>query len=304
MKFSRREHDFVDNDRTIIHETAIQRAIGGAHRYAPIGIPRSYEVMSENGIKPQSVYENDEAVIERCEAQKFIWNQVWRRRVIYFITVFASIYLALYPLVVTADSSGEFQTRLRLVSTAIRALNSFLPGALSLWVEAYARDPSHFVVLGSLVVLLIWLGVQLGTRIEERMERIWRQYGPARMSNLEIALRVVGGAAALFAIFHSFLPHQLGQQFLDDHINGWVKAILASIFVALFLPPGIVLHLRSWWLYRDSVRALKLSLLPTFFAASFVVIACLLTNHLVFSVRTHLAMYAKKAVSLRALLLV
>jgi hypothetical protein len=46
-----------------------------------------------------------------------------------------------------------------------------------------------------------------------------------------------------------------------------------------------VLHLRSWWLYRDSVRALKLSLLPTFFAASFVVIACLLTNHLVFSVR-------------------
>jgi uncharacterized protein (DUF2235 family) len=286
MKFSRREHDFVDNDRTIIHETAIQRAIGGAHRYAPIGIPRSYEVMSENGIQPQSVYENDEAVTERCEAQKFIWNQVWRRRVTYFITVFASIYLALYPLVVTTDSSGEFQTRLHLVSTAIRALNSFLPGALSLWIEAYARDPSHFVVLGSLVVLLIWLGVQLGTKIEERMERIWRQCGPAKMSNVEIALRVIGAAVALFAIFHSFLPlNWPGQQFMDDHVNGWVKAILASIFVALFLPPGIVLHLRSWWLYRDSVRALKLSLLPTFFAASFVVIACLLTNHLVFSVR-------------------
>jgi hypothetical protein len=286
MKFSRREHDFVDNETTIIHETAIQRAITGAHRYAPIGIPASYQVMSDTGIRPQSDYEQAAAVAERCEGQKFIWNQVWRRRVIYFITVFASIYLALYPLVVTTDSSGEFTTRLHLVSTAIRALNSFLPSALSLWIEAYARDPSHFVVLGCLVVLLIWLGVRLGTKIEERMERIWRQYGPAKMSNVEIALRVVGGAAALFAIFHGFLPDNWPvQQFLNDHINGWVKAILASTVVALFLPPGIVLHLRSWWLYRMSVRDLKLYLLPTFFAASFVVIVFFLTNHLVFSVR-------------------
>jgi hypothetical protein len=286
MRFSRREHDFVDNETTIIHETAIQRAIGGAHRYAPIGIPHSYQVMSEAGIRPQSDYEQDAEVTERCEAQKFIWNQVWRRRLIYFVTVFASIYLALYPLVVTTDSSGEFQTRLHLVSTAIRALNAFLPGALSLWIEAYARDPSHFVVLGCLVVLLIWLGVKLGTKIEERMERIWRQYGSARMSNLEIALRVVGGAVALFAILHSFFPHTWpAQQFLDDHINGWVKGILASMLVALFLLPFIVLHLRSWRLYRKSVRALKLYILPTFFAASFVVIACFLTNHLVFSVR-------------------
>jgi hypothetical protein len=135
-------------------------------------------------------------------------------------------------------------------------------------------------------VLLIWLGVQLGTKIEERMERIWRQYGPARMSNGEIALRVVGGAVALFALLHGFL---LGngptQQFLDDHINGWVKGMLASILVALFLPPGMVMHLRSWRLYRTGVRWLKLYILPTLFAASFVVIACLLTNHLVFSVR-------------------
>jgi hypothetical protein len=286
MRFSRREHDYVDNERTIIHETAIQRAIGGAHRYAPIGIPRSYQVMGETGIRPQSDFEKDAEVNERCEAQKFIWNQVWRRRLIYFVTVFASIYLALYPLVATPDSSGEFQTRLHLVSTAIRALNAFPPGALSLWIEAYARDPSHFAVLGCLVVLLIWLGVKLGTKIEERMERIWRQDGSARMTNLEIVLRVIGGAVAVFAILHSFFPHTWpAQQFLDDHINGRVKAILVSALVALFLPPGVVLHLRSWWLYRKSVRGLKLYLLPSFFAVSFVVIAFLLTNHLVFSVR-------------------
>ena len=286
MRFSRREHDFVDNDTTIIHETAIQRAISGAHRYAPIGIPTSYEVMNETGIRPQSDYETSASVIERCQGQEYIWNQVWRRRVIYFVTVFASIYLALYPLVATIDSSGEYTTRLHLVSAAIRAMNAFLPSALSLWIEAYARDPSHFVVLGCLVILLIWIGVCLGTKIEERMERIWRQNGLSKMSNVEIAWRVIGGVVALFAIFHNLLPgHGSAQQFLNEHVTGSVKAILASTLVALFLPPGIVLHLRSWRLYRMSVRGLKLYLLPTFFAAGFVAIGLLLTNHFVFSVR-------------------
>ncbi len=286
MRFSRREDDFVDNSPPIIHETAIQRAIMGAHRYAPIGIPRSYQVMTDSGVRPQAGYEAEAAVAERCVAQEFIWNQVWRRRLIYFITVFASIYLALYPLVVTTDSSGEFQTRLHLVSTAIRALNAFLPSALSLWIEAYARDPSHFVVLGLLVVLLIWLGVRLGTKIEERMERIWRRIEAAKMSNGEVALRVIGSVLALVAILHGFLPDSWpGEQLLNDHINGWVKGILASILFALFLPPWAVLHLRSWWIYRGGVRAIKVYMLPGFFAVSFVVLGCLFANHMIFSVK-------------------
>jgi hypothetical protein len=285
-RFSRRADDFVENGPPIIHETAIQRAIKGAHRYAPIGIPRAYDVMSETGIRSQGDYEEQDAVDERCESQKEIWNNVWRRRLIYFVTVFASIYLALYPLVVTTDSSGEFSSPLHLISTAIRALNAFLPSALSLWVSAYARDPSHFVVLGSLVVLLIWLGVTLGTKIEERMERAWRRYKRAEMANAEIALRVVGGVVAVYAIGHDFLPHDWpAQQFLDDHINNWVKGILISMLIALFLPPGLVLHLRSWPLYRGSVRELKLTVLPFFFAVSFVVIGAFLVNHFVFSVR-------------------
>lgn len=286
IRFSRRKDDFVENGLPIVHETAIQRAINGAHRYAPIGIPRAYEVMSESGIRPQSDYEEQDAVDERCESQKEIWNNVWRRRLVYFITVFASIYLAVYPLVVTTDSSGEFASPLHLVSTAIRALNAFLPSALSLWIEAYARDPSHFLVLGLLVVLLIWLGVTLGTKIEERMERAWRRYKRAPMANGEIVLRVTGGLFALYAIAHDLLPASWpGQEFLDNHVNGWVKGILVSILIALFLPPGLVLHLRSWWVYRDSIRGLKLTVLPFFFAVSFVVIGAFFLNHVVFSVR-------------------
>src|SRR3979411_1692614 len=38
MRFSLRKTDFVDNSPPVIHETAINRARKGAHRYAPIGI--------------------------------------------------------------------------------------------------------------------------------------------------------------------------------------------------------------------------------------------------------------------------
>lgn len=286
MRFSLREGDGVDNNLPIIHETALQRAMTGAHRYAPIGIPRAYQVMTENGVQPQEGFESAADVDKRGEAQKYIWNQVWRRRLIYFITVFASIYLALYPLVVTTDSSGEFETRLTLVSSAIRAMNAVLPGALSLWIEAYARDPSHFVVLGFLVVLLIWLGVKLGTKIEERMERIWRRSDANEMTGEETWLRFLGLALALYAIGHHALPSGWpGQAFLDSHINGWVKGILIATLIALFTPPVLVLHLRSGWLYRNAVRFTKLYLLPGFFAFSFVVLAFFLGSHLIFSVR-------------------
>lgn len=286
MRFSLRKHDFVDNNPPIIHETALQRAMTGAHRYAPIGIPRAYQVMTENGIRPQSDFEGAADVDQRCEGQKFIWNQVWRRRLIYFTTVFASIYLALYPLVVTTDSSGEFRTRLTLVSTAIRALNVVLPSGLSLWIEAYARDPSHFVVLGFLVVLLVWLGVKLGTRIEERTERIWRRSGSNQISGEETWLRVIGAALALYAIFHDLLPADWpGQAFLDSHINGWVKGVLAATIIALFTPPWLVFHLRSGWLYRGAMRIIKLYLLPAFFAFGFLTLAFFLVSHLTFSVR-------------------
>jgi len=285
MRFSLRKDDFVDNNPPIIHETAIQRAVRGAHRYAPIGIPRAYEVMTDAGIQPQENYEDADTAGRRCHAQEVVWNQVWRRRIIYFITVFASIYVAIYPLAVTTDSSGEYATRLSLVASGIRALKQVLPGIFSLWVEAYARDPSHFVVLGFLAVLLIWLGVSLGTKIEERMERVWRQFKPAQMSKVEIALKTAGVALAGYGIFHDRLPADWpAQQFLTEHINGWVNVILGSTIVALFTPPWAVLHLRSWWIYRGFVRSLKLYLLPFFFAFSFLALGYLFGNHLLFSV--------------------
>ena len=289
MRFSWRKGDRVDNNPPTVHETAIVRARQGAHRYAPIGIPQRYDVLSDTGIQPQSSVETAAQASARCAAQEQIWNDVWRRRIIYFTTVFASLYIAVYPLSRLIPSSGEFTSGLSLVSGIIRAVGQILPGALSLWVDAYARDPSHFLVLGSLVVLLIWLGVWLGGKIEDRMERVWRASAPPTQSKLEIVSGVLGVAIVAYLIFHKRLPAWLrlpngGEQFLTDHISASIIIIAVASLIALFTPNGVVYHLRSWSVYRATIRGLKLFLLPLFFAFGFLLLALLFGSHLAFSI--------------------
>jgi type VI secretion system (T6SS) phospholipase Tle1-like effector len=298
MRFSLRKGDFVHNNRPTIHETAIIRAQRGAHRYAPIGIPEAYDVLTDAGRLSQSGFESSARATERCQAQEQVWNDVWRRRVIYFVTVFASLYIAIYPLSRTIPRSGEFSTGLSLVSGALLALRQVLPDAASLWINAYARDPSHFLVLGSLVVLLIWLGVQLGKKINDRMEHVWRQTQPSPQGNFGILVRIVGAALVAYAIAHAHLPSYLKpsadvQDFLIAHITTPVDIILIATLVALCTPDWLVFHLRSWWVYRRSIRLLKLYVLPFGFAFSFLCLAVLFGSHLAFSVEEANGMVCK-----------
>jgi hypothetical protein len=175
-----------------------------------------------------------------------------------------------------------------------------LPGALSLWIDAYARDPSHFLVLGALVVLLIGLGVWLGGKIRDRMERIWRITPPATRSKAERVWLGIGAAVALYILLQSRLPSwlrppQAVQQFLADHVSTSVSAILIATLVALLTPETLVQHLRSWRPYRLSIRGLKLYVLPFLFAFSFLALALLFGSHLIFSIEQSNGMVCKES---------
>ncbi|WP_271609873.1 MULTISPECIES: DUF2235 domain-containing protein [unclassified Bradyrhizobium] len=289
VRFSWRKGDRVENGPPTIHETAILRARQGAHRYAPIGIPEDYQVLSDGGVGPRSMIETDDQAKARHAKQEEIWNDVWRRRIVYFITVFASLYLAVYPLSRTIGSSGEFDSGWSLVSGLVRAVGQVLPGALTIWVDAYARDPGHFLLVGALVALLIWLGVRLGRRISDRMERVWRSGPEAPRSKLGAWLGIPAAITALYLALHVHLPPPLrlpkgGEQFLDRHVGTSLKIIALATVVALFTPAGLVYHLRSWGGYRALVRWTKLFVLPLFFAASFLLLGVLFISHLAFSI--------------------
>ena len=211
--------------------------------------------MTDTGIEPQSKFELPGLAKKRCEAQELIWNQVWRRRFIYFITVFASLYLVAYPLSRVIPRASEYVTGLSLVSGAIRALGQVLPGALTLWLDAYARDPEHFLLVAFLVGLLILLGVQLGGIITDIMEHVWHNTAPSPASKLGIIAKVCGGTIALYVIGNAYLPKWLPapealQEFLTAHISTSVIIILAATLAALFtptvcLPPAFVVDVQA-----------------------------------------------------------
>jgi hypothetical protein len=87
----------------IIHESVLSRIQTGAHLYAPIELPRTYAVANGKDstitvLGPETC-ESSTSAAARHTAQEGVWNVVWRRRAIYFLTVFASLYIAVYPLI-------------------------------------------------------------------------------------------------------------------------------------------------------------------------------------------------------------
>jgi hypothetical protein len=289
MKFSGKMGDEVANGIPTIHESAINRAKHGAHRYAPIGIPRYYNVLTDNGFAAQESVENGAEAEIRCDQQEHIWNIVWRRRIIYFVTVFASLYLLLYPLARAIPAAEEYSTRLSLTSDAIRLVANALPGIASPWVNAYARDPSHFLFIAFFVGLLIWLGSWLGGEIEDKMERVWRPATtlPGR-SILGMVFLGFGAALSIYALAYPYLPSWLqlpanGHAWMISYLTTPVKIILASLLIALLLPNPFVFHLRSAGPYRWFIRFLKMEFVPLLFAVVFVVGGLLFASHVAFN---------------------
>ncbi len=159
-----------------IHESAFQRIRDGSQIYAPIGLPANYAVLQDNGrllAGPTNPYETPKRATGRAAAQEYVWNDVWARRVVYFLTLAASFHLILFPLTYSTDKSAEFSDPLRLVSETLRLAAAFLPNLFDWWIDSFAARPGRFL-LGALVLIgLISYGSRLGTRITDQMNAFW-----------------------------------------------------------------------------------------------------------------------------------
>jgi uncharacterized protein (DUF2235 family) len=158
-----------------IHASVFKRIIHGAHAYAPIGLPERYAVVTDtgqildNGSNP---YETAIQAKVRSEVQEHVWNLVWRRRVVYFATLFASLWLAAFPLFHLAEP--EVSSRLSFLSPLIRLAGVVLPGFARWWIDAFAANPGWFVLYAAIVALCMWDGARLETRITDKMGGYWR----------------------------------------------------------------------------------------------------------------------------------
>jgi uncharacterized protein (DUF2235 family) len=157
-----------------IHESVFTR-IGGSNAYAPIGLPPKYAVVAEDGdgsctvlpvwsaqsnpARPKLESENDAEL--RTAAQGRLWNYVWMRRIVYFLTLAATFYLAAFWLFHTKTPAREYDSPIRIVSEALRAAQAALPGWTHWWIDLYKTNPISFAVGVLALVALLLLGTRL-----------------------------------------------------------------------------------------------------------------------------------------------
>ncbi len=159
-----------------IHESVLRRIANRAHIYAPNGLPARYQVVTSEGtvLPPaQNPCEKPEQAESRAYLQESAWNLIWLKRIVYFATVAASLYLVLYPLQKQLPAYVEYESRVRWLSDIVRMVGAFLPNAMDTWINGYARNPSQLLYAAGAVGLFIFLGFKLAGRIQNYMGVVW-----------------------------------------------------------------------------------------------------------------------------------
>jgi uncharacterized protein (DUF2235 family) len=214
-----------------IHESVFDRIDSGCNAYAPIGLPPNYVVVSRNGkLTPlaPTMFETPSGAVARYAAQEKLWNFVWLRRIAYFATLAATLHLATFWLFHNFDKEHEFDNNIRMVSEAVRGVESFLPRALHWWTDWYATNPEWFAGGIVAVAVLTSVGNWLSGRIRDGMRIIWQdRSAPKPLSGfLHAAIYVFRTSTIYQAILNLGRRHVV--PFLLAALMVWYGATLLS----------------------------------------------------------------------------
>jgi uncharacterized protein (DUF2235 family) len=178
-RVSSRKGDTVVISTPKIHETVLLRIRSDSNAYAPIGLPSTYAVVSAEGdvlLPGSNSYESSVEADARARDQEKVWNIVWLRRIVYFLTLAASFHLAAFWAFHNYIVAHEFDSPLTLVSQFVRLVESFLPyQVVRWWTDYYATNPSSFAIGVVVLAALIGFGSRLESKITDNMRYIWTQ---------------------------------------------------------------------------------------------------------------------------------
>jgi len=188
----------VTIDRPKIHESVFERIRDARDSYAPFGLPENYVVVTRKGQvlagdtgPTPNPFEHSTQAASRVREQESTWDTVWQRRVVYFATVFATLFLLALPLfpqasVPAADSSPTLKM-------FIGAIGGFLPGFAQGFLESYQDRPGLFFLVALGVGLLLWYGSYLKGTVNDRMRSIWASRNGLKVEKLTALAPAPGG---------------------------------------------------------------------------------------------------------------
>ncbi len=236
--------------RPKIHESVFLRIRDGVDGYAPIVLPEHYAVVTPSGEvlasppEPEGAAENPYESASQSRArrrlQEHALNAVWWRRVVYFLTVAATLTVVLTPLCPARDRLWWFAWESPPLASVVGLLDSFLPGVMAPWLDYYQQRPWQLAVGVFVIVVLLGVSTKLKRACTDRMRGVWEHTGltarpmdvPDPPTDLVYRLRT---SAAYRGTFH-FLSHSLWPN---------VFGIALLVTLAVVLPVRLAFEVRS-----------------------------------------------------------
>jgi len=204
LQFNRVE---IDNPK--IHHSVFERIESGCCSYAPINLPADYVVIGRDG-KPQQkkgpeltkTTPQENLAPQRRERQQYVWNRVWARKVLYYITLAVISVFVVYPYLPDwlskagpPENIGEnavgvvaslwestvsfFEALLGGISNVIRLIPTYLGklpgfGFASGWAAKYGDYQIAFLFFTVIIAGLLLVSARLNARLKSEMSSIWR----------------------------------------------------------------------------------------------------------------------------------
>ena len=158
--------------KATFHEAVFNRIKVGTDRYAPVVVPATYYFTGKTGAITDALHPADLGA-PRSHVQDDVWNWVWLRRVVYFLTVFATLFVAFIPFfVIYAPGVGRSSVG-GFVVPIINAAASFLPGFLEPWFVAFRNAPGLVLAGVIAVVVLMIVGGNLQQTVRDVARVAW-----------------------------------------------------------------------------------------------------------------------------------
>jgi uncharacterized protein (DUF2235 family) len=220
----------------IAHGSAVMRMAYGSDEYAPISLPHEFWVLAPDGeLLPMegapsslkmdatktrtagarpAIIASDALVAEKAkltaaitqlarpdrEAVRLVWDTVFWRRCLYFLTLAMTFVLALYPWlggaftkvahtlirfipILGTDLDDRWTAWMERIDDGSRgpirflisAVSGFLPSYAHYWTDAFWQHPIEFALIGGTIALSLMFSNVLQDRIHDRARLSWHR---------------------------------------------------------------------------------------------------------------------------------
>ena len=296
-KFSADKRDRVTIAMPKIHESVFERISVDAHVYAPVGLPPVYEILTydERIVSPDNLtvgpnrpqYESSGSARHREKTQEHVvGSSIWRRRIIYFLTVIASVYLLAYPVASQLPASAEYTTRLRPLSDLIRIVGMALPER-ALTLEKRLCERSAFVCASCRTCRAVAVVERQPAQPDHRPDALRLAAQPVevrrpprhseprrrrgRLAEVRLPLpavdRALSGCQAGSDTRCPKAPEAL-QIFIDRITTPYFRFFAIAILITMLLKDSTIAWFRLKDGYKQAITTIKLKIAPGLFAVA------------------------------------